>query len=420
MRRSARAKQFRAANALFADASDQSCVRDYIQYLALRGYAAKTISRYSASVAHFTHWLAGQHLSVDDIDEDSIERFLSEHVSDCRCAARRTHVPADCGTALRHLSAILMAEGRCAPRQSLVPHLIVTELADFDRYLANVRGLAVATRSGRLRHLRDFLLAQFGTRSLQLDLLKPADVVDFMMSYTAGWAPASIKQTNNSLRSYFGFRAIQGDEVRSLVACLPPIVEWRLAGLPQLLSPQEIDQLLGAFDQQTATGKRDYAITRCLLDLGLRRAEVARLQLEDIDWRSGTLRIRGKATRVDMLPLPGTTARAIAAYLQDGRPATSRRELFVRHRPPVNGSAGPDIIRNAVRYAAKRCGLELRVRGTHILRHTLAGRLVQSGARFKEIADLLRHRSLDTTTIYAKVDLPALSHVALQWPGEKA
>lgn len=118
-----------------------------------------------------------------------------------------------------------------------------------------------------------------------------------------------------------------------------------------------------------------------------------------------------------MLPLPDATGRAIAEYLLDGRPNTTRRELFVRHRPPLNAPADPDIVRNAIRYAAKRCGLEHCIRGTHILRHTLAGRLVHGGARFKEIADLLRHRSLDTTTIYAKVDLEALAQVALPWPG---
>ncbi len=105
--------------------------------------------------------------------------------------------------------------------------------------------------------------------------------------------------------------------------------------------------------------------------------------------------------------------------MQEGRPSTTRRELFVRHRPPINAPADPDIVRNAVRYVAKRCGLEQRINGTHILRHTLAARLVQGGARFKEIADLLRHRNLDTTTIYAKVALPELARVALPWPGRR-
>jgi site-specific recombinase XerD len=190
--------------------------------------------------------------------------------------------------------------------------------------------------------------------------------------------------------------------------------------LPQVLSEAEITRLLNAFDRNTATGKRDYAIARCLLDLGLRRTEVARVQLEDVDWRAGTLNIHTKGKRIDVLPLPEACGRAITAYLRNGRPQTTRRELFVRHRPPINAAAGVDIVRNAVRNAAKRCGLEHRIRGTHIFRYTLAGRLVQGGARFKEIADLLRHRNLDTTAIYAKVDLEALARVALPWPGRQS
>lgn len=255
---------------------------------------------------------------------------------------------------------------------------------------------------------------------MQLSSIEPADVSRFVGRYTAGWAPASIRQACISLRSYFAFLASRGAQTTALIAALPRVAQWRDARLPQVLSAQEITQLLNAFDRSRATGKRDYAIARCLIDLGLRRTEVARLRLEDVDWRAGTLSIHAKGKRIDVLPLPAATARAIAAYLKDGRPVTSRRELFVRHRPPVNAPAGPDIVRNAVRYAAKRCGLEHRIRGTHILRHTLAGRLVQGGAQFKEIADLLRHRSLDTTTIYAKVDLQALARVALPWPGRQS
>jgi site-specific recombinase XerD len=312
---------------------------------------------------------------------------------------------------------MLKANGQCAPKISMVPAAIAAELEDFDRYLTEARGLASVTRSVRLRHLRDFLRDSFGSGPVELSSLEPAEISRFIEHYTAGWAPASVKQACISLRSYFAFRRTRGEQTTTLIAALPRVAQWRLAGLPQVLSKDEINRLLHAFDRSTATGKRDYAITRCLLDLGLRRTEVARLQLEDIHWRDGTLSLHAKGKRIDMLPLPEATGRAIAVYLQDGRPHTTRREIFVRHRPPINGPACPDIVRNAVRYAAKRCGLEHRIRGTHVLRHTLAGQLVQRGARFKEIADLLRHRSLDTTTIYAKVDLQALARVALPWPG---
>ncbi|WP_429443269.1 tyrosine-type recombinase/integrase [Paraburkholderia youngii] len=186
---------------------------------------------------------------------------------------------------------------------------------------------------------------------------------------------------------------------------------WRLAGLPDILSRDEIQQLLTAFDRNNATGMRDYAVTRCLLDLGLRRTEVAHLCLNDIDLRAGTLTLHGKGRRIDVVPLPRRTGEAIAAYLQRGRPQTTRREVFVRHRPPINAEANLDIVRNAVRYAAERCGLQQRVRGTHIFRHTMSCQMAQGGAPFKEIADLLRHRSLDT--IYAKVDVPSLRRVAV-------
>ncbi|MCH7853186.1 MAG: tyrosine-type recombinase/integrase [Proteobacteria bacterium] len=397
-----------------------ACYADtYVQYLTERGYAAGTIKCYFGSIAHFAHWLAGQEAGLADIGEDLIGRFLDRHLLHCRCAPRCRRMRTDGRAALGHLLKMLRANGQCAPRHSTVPDAIAAELEHFDCFLSDVRGLSTATRSTRLRCLRDFLIDRFGTGPVQLSSLGPADVICFIEHYTSGWAPGSIKQAGTSLRSYFAFRATQGEQTKALAAALPRVAQWRLAPLPQVLCAQEITQLLKAFDRSAATGQRDYAIVRCLLDLGLRRTEVARLRLEDVDWRAGTLRIHTKGKRIDVLPLPQKTGTAITAYLQNGRPQTTRRELFVRHRPPINAPASADIVRNAARNAAKRCGLEHRIRGTHVFRHTLAARLVQSGAGFKQIADMLRHRCLDTTTIYAKVDLQALSRVALPWPGRQ-
>jgi integrase len=262
-------------------------------------------------------------------------------------------------------------------------------------------------------------MAHFDGEPVQLEQINPEQVAAFMARYTAGKSPGTVKATGISLRSYFRYRAILGEQTTILIAVLPRVAQWRLAGLPSVLSEEEINRLLQAFDRNRRTGKRDYAITRCLLDLGLRRAEVAQLCLQDIDWQHGVLHIHAKGRRMDTLPLPQATGEAILDYLQHGRPQTTRHEVFVRHRPPSNAPAHLDIVRNAIRYAAQRCGLDERIRGTHILRHTLAGQLVQGGARFKEIADLLRHRSIDTTILYAKVDLPALYEVAMPWPGRR-
>jgi site-specific recombinase XerD len=241
-----------------------------------------------------------------------------------------------------------------------------------------------------------------------------------MRRYAPHWTPSSKKALGNSLRSYFRYRALHGERTAHLVAAIPRIAQWRMASLPKWLSGDQLMQLLGAFDRSTATGRRDYAIARCFVDLGLRTTEIARLRLDDLSWQEGVVRIHSKGRRVDLLPLPESTGRAIVEYLRKGRPTTLDRGLFVRHRPPVGRSVTPCIVRNAIRYAGRRCGLEQCFHGPHILRHTVAKRLLQGGSTLKQIADVLRHRCLDTTGIYAKVDVTALARVALPWPGSRA
>jgi site-specific recombinase XerD len=353
----------------FADTAFNSSTNAYLQYLAERGYAARTINGYFSSIAHFAHWSCEQQISLSDISDVLINRFLKEHLLDCRCALRCQRTPHIARAALKHFLLMLQANGQYNHQYATDPDFITAELANFDDHLTDERGLSSLTRSVRLRHLRHFLSNCFDNRAVQVSSLAPADVTRFMAQYTANLVPASIRSVYTSLRSYFTFKASRGEQTTALIAALPRVAQWRLAGLPKQLSPEEIKQLLGAFDRSSATGRRDYAITRCLLDLGLRRTEVARLQLDDVDWSAGTLDIHSKGKRIDVLPLPKTTGRAIAQYLQDGRPQTTRREVFVRHRPPINAPADPDIVRNAVRYAATRCGLGHRIRGTHILRH---------------------------------------------------
>ncbi len=185
--------------------------------------------------------------------------------------------------------------------------------------------------------------------------------------------------------------------------------------LPEVFTEGEIQQLLDSFRQLTWSCKRAYAMVRCLTDLGLRASEVAHLRLADIDWHAGIIRLAAnKSRRVDVLPLPVATGDAIAEYLRKERPKTANRALFVRHVAPYDQPIGPGVVRRAVREAYQRCGWShTRV---HILRHSLASRLLRVGSPLKEIADVLRHRSLDTSMIYTKVDLNRLAAVALPWP----
>jgi integrase len=222
-----------------------------------------------------------------------------------------------------------------------------------------------------------------------------------------------------SLRGYLRYRAFEGDRIEHLLPHIASPACWRLAPLPQTLSRAEVVQLLGAFPPELPSRLRSYAIVRCVVDLGLRSREVITLDLDDIDWAAGFLRIvKGKSRRVDVMPLPHATGNAIAAYLRSERPQTVNRRIFVRHVAPVDKPVGPDVVRRAVREAYQRCGLPYT--RVHILRHTLASRLLNTGGTLKEVADVLRHRELNTTMIYAKVDIGRLSAVAMPWPGSAA
>jgi integrase/recombinase XerD len=208
----------------------------------------------------------------------------------------------------------------------------------------------------------------------------------------------------------------RGDE--RLVQAVPRIPLWRLASIPRVLTDDQVRAVLASFDRSTATGLRDHAMVTCLAALGLRACEVAALRIEDFDWRAGTITVPAtKTRRADLLPLPAPVARAVLAYLIRGRPKSSTRRVFVRHVAPVGTAAGPSIVRLAVRYACARAGLDSRLAGPHVFRHTVATRLLRTGATIKEVADVLRHRSIDTVAIYAKVDLPTLCSVVLPWPG---
>jgi integrase len=185
--------------------------------------------------------------------------------------------------------------------------------------------------------------------------------------------------------------------------------------LPEVLTNAETDELLRSFDQPFPSRRRAYAMARCLIDLGLRCSEVAKLRLEDINWSDGTIRLVGtKTRRADVLPLPAATGSAIAAYLREERPQTLNRAVFVRHVAPYDKPIEKSVVRRAVLDGYRRCGWSRT--GVHILRHTVASRLLRAGAPMKDIADILRHRSLDTSAIYAKVDLNRLAAVGLPWP----
>jgi site-specific recombinase XerD len=393
-------------------------VAQYCCYLRDKRYALGTRHIYLGCVAHFARWIDAERLGLGEADEQAGRRFVSDHLPHCDCPPPVSRKREDVKAALSHLHRVLRGCGVLAPPPPSDIGPITPELAAFDRYMGAVRGLAANTRRQRVRIVGTFLTERFGDGALALSDLTRADLRRFVLGNgdDCRRRAGTVQVMAGALRCYLRFRGLAGDPVGAMAETIPAAAHWRLASLPDVLSPAEIDQLLGSFDEAVPSRKRAYAMVRCLADLGLRAAEVARLQLDDLDWHAGTLRIaHGKSRRTDMLPLPVATGRAIAEYLRDERPTTSNRAVFVRHVAPYDEPIGTGAVRRAVREAYHRCGWT-RTR-VHILRHSVASRLIRQGRPLKEIADVLRHRSLDTSAIYAKVDDVRLTAVALPWPG---
>jgi site-specific recombinase XerD len=220
-----------------------------------------------------------------------------------------------------------------------------------------------------------------------------------------------------ALRSFFRFLRQRGDIRSDLVGAIPATTNWRLTGLPLSLGPKQVEALLDSCDQDTALGQRDYAILLLLARLGLRAGEVVALTLDDFDWDNGTLIVHGKGKRQERLPLPEDVGEAVANYLRGSRPHCASRRVFIRLHAPHRGFSSSVAIDDVVRRALARTGLDSEQKGAHLLRHSLATRLLGSGASLEQIAQLLRHAHPQTTEIYAKVDLQALRALAQPWPG---
>jgi site-specific recombinase XerD len=391
-------------------------LEDLRSYLTERGYRPVTVHRYAAGAAQFLVWL-GEHPPEERcLDAAAVRRFLEAARVAGDPRAGPTRRPSKelraglnrllnlCGEA----SLRAPAESASAPIEALVTR--------FDAYLDRVCGLAESTRHFRRRCARAFLSRRFADGWPEPSTITPADLVTFVVEQARGLRPSSVGAVACSLRSLMRFLRFEGELPVDLAEAIPHPPQYCLAALPRGLSEAELERFWAAFDRATPIGRRDWAMARCLADLGLRCGEVAALRLEDIDWRAAVVHlVPGKCRRAAQLPLPAATGAALADYLRAGRPESAERALFVHHRAPLGAAVTKCTVRGAIRRAFARAHLPWT--GPHVLRRTAAARLVQEGRSLKLVADVLRHRSLDTAAIYAKVDLPALARVPLPWPG---
>jgi len=383
----------------------------FAQALSHMRYAAITARRHLRAAEHFIDWTDRNGVAVPELNVQALERF-ARHLGRCRCPyahANRVDVLNGARIFLTYLR-----DAQVIPESALKdavqdPRL----LSDFAEWMRQQRGTCAATLANYSRPLRD-LLRHLGEVPSRWDVHQLRAFV-LEKSRGSGWAAA--KQCTTALRMFVRFLIADGHCPIGFDAAIPTVAHWRLAALPRYLQPDEVERLIASCDRTSPIGRRDRAILLLLARLGLRAGDIVPLRLSDIDWRGAWIHVCGKSRRQTRLPLTQEVGQAIVAYLQDGRPRTNADTVFVCCRAPFRAFSSHCTVSVIVDRALRRAGVTRPSRGAaHLLRHSVATSMLREGASLQEIGALLRHRSIQTTQIYAKVDVMALRPIAQPWP----
>jgi site-specific recombinase XerD len=384
----------------------------FAEHLLERGYATWTVKYAMRLLAGLSEWLAQAGWTAANLNEATIEAFLQR-----RYRSRRPHRDdrAIIAAVMAHLREVGALPLPVDPPADNAERARVCEA--FRQHLVGQRHLAQPTRRTYVDTVRHFLDWCFGSRPIELRGITAHDVTGFMVDQARRYSAGHTQLIASALRSFLRFLRQTGAIAVDLAQNVPAPARRQLSGLPKFMPAEDVERLVRSVDRTGPQGLRNYAIVLLLARLGLRAGEVAALRLEDVDWEAGELVIRGKSGRIERLPLPWDVGEALGRYLREARPICSIRQIFVCLRAPRRGFRNGNAVGTVVRRALNHTDLQPPHRGAHLLRHSLATRLLRDGASLTEIGELLRHRHLDTTRIYAKVDDRALAPLALPWPG---
>lgn len=392
---------------------DDSNITGFLMFLEGRRYAPRTISQYLSSIVHFESWHRAQARSQElDLHRDA-SVFVNQHLTQCKCPGFFPRRKITARAALKHWLRVVHPTLAGAKNQSANVQLVNL----YNHYMADVAGLAPSTRHYRRRYALE-LLDWLSRRSIALVQLSSNHLSDYITVIASSKTAVTVGATITSIKSFISFLVSKGD---CSVAWSPALLRPRNIHTilsTHTLDDDELSRLLDAFDLTSPVGKRDYAMARCLVDLGVRTSDVAQLNLDQIDWRHGRVTLApGKSKRARTLPMPVTTTTALIDYVRYARPVTQVRHVFVHHRAPLGRGIQASTVRGALRRAFRRAGFDDAESQVHRLRHTMATRLLQNGNSLKTIADVLGHLSVNTTTRYIHVDRPTLAAVAMPWLG---
>lgn len=381
---------------------------EFVASLAQAGYARKTQRDKARLIAPFVQWIGETGVALDEVGDDCIDAFLS-----CPARRRDKHRCAlkDFIAYLRRIEVL----PRCTVEHSAADALCQSYFS----HLRTQQGLSAHSIAAYSSGVRGFTAA--------VHLPEQARGVDaeairrYVLDSSRGRSVATVKLLAAGLRSFLRFCTLKGVIVGDLSTAVPPVGRWQRKPMPPVLTDEAIERVLASADRSTARGCRDVAILQLLARLGLRASEILALQLEDIRWDTGEILVRGKGQQFECLPLPREVGEAIALYLCTARGKSDSRYVFLRAIAPRVEFQDPSAVSAIARRALKHAELLPRGRvGAHIFRYSLATRMIRHGASLTEIARILRHRSLDTTQGYAKVDVEGLRDIAQAWPEQEA
>jgi integrase/recombinase XerD len=390
----------------------QAHAEGFVAELAGLGYSPRGAEAQLRLLRHLSGWLADSRLGAEGLTEEVVRAFVAERRAVTRTLrSERALVP------LLGYLRVLGAAPAASPVAPSTPAQAL--LQRFGSFLSIEKGLAPETVRSYVSLVRPFV-ATHVERPGGWASLTARDVDEFLVTRAATERPGSVCVRANALRSLLRWMWRQ----RLVAASLPDAVGRVAAPAaamfgPAALGAEAVAGLVAALPGDGPGSLRDPAMLALLLRLGLRAAEVASLRLEDLDWRGGVVRVRGKRGRVDELPLPADVGVKLGAYLREGRPSgTGHREVFLAldapHRPLTGSAVSGVVVR-----ARDRAGIE-GAGAAHRLRHTAACAVLAGGGGLAEVAQLLRHEHPATSARYARADLAALAVLARPWPAEAA
>ena len=382
--------------------------------LEVDGYAHASAIRYLRAAAHFGCFVHRKGGVLADVDACTLNAF-GRHFRRCRCPQSNggtTGYHARFGVKLFHQHLIhlgICRDHAVADDSDTEPALVIA----FRDWLQVHRGASEST--GRL-YSRDAtqLIKVLGE---DVGNWTVRNIRDFVLDRAGSCGAPTTQKRVTSLRAFLRYLNFAGKSREDLALAVPAIAGWRLARLPCCLSEEELVRVIAACDGTSPGRLRDRAILLLLSRLGLRAADVAQLRLSDIGWRDGTLQVSGKGRYQVRLPLPQDVGDALLRYLNYRPKVEQSDRVFLRSIAPSGPFASGDGVSSVVKHALRRAGITAAVKGAHLLRHTAATEMLRHGVPLDQIGLVLRHRSIDMTAYYAKVDVSLLRSVAQPWPG---